>query len=44
MNACLIARHGGTSIESIDDAKKLLIGNPVLNAGGTVEIRALPLG
>lgn len=28
--------------ESIDDAKKLLLGNPVLNAGGTVEIRALP--
>lgn len=28
--------------ESIDDAKKLLLGNPVLNAGGTVEIRELP--
>lgn len=28
--------------ESIDDAKRLLIGNPVLNAGGTLEIRELP--
>ena len=28
--------------ESIDDAKKFLLGNPVLNAGGTLEIRTLP--
>jgi hypothetical protein len=28
--------------ESIDDAKKLLQGNTVLNAGSTLEIRALP--
>ena len=28
--------------ESIDDAKKLLQCNPVLNAGGTLEMRTLP--
>ena len=28
--------------ESLDDAKTLLDGNPWLDAGGTVEIRALP--
>ena len=27
--------------ESIDDAKKFLLGNPVLNAGGTLEMRTL---
>ena len=27
--------------ESIDDAKKLLQGNPVLNAGGMLEMRTL---
>ena len=30
--------------ESIEEAKKLLEGNPVLEAGGTVEIRELPRG
>jgi hypothetical protein len=29
---------------SLDDAKTLLAGNPVFEAGGTVEIRALPRG
>ena len=28
--------------ESVDQAKSLLIGNPVFEAGGTVEIRELP--
>ncbi len=28
--------------ESLEDARKLLVGNPVLDAGGTVEIRELP--
>lgn len=28
--------------DSLDDAKNLLIGNPVFEAGGTVEIRELP--
>ena len=28
--------------ESLDHAKKLLEGNPVLESGGTVEIRELP--
>ena len=28
--------------ESFDQAKSLLIGNPVFDAGGTVEIRELP--
>ncbi len=28
--------------ESMDDARKLLEGNPVYEAGGTVEIRELP--
>ena len=28
--------------ESIDAAKKLVFGNPVFEAGGTVEIRELP--
>ena len=28
--------------ESLDDAKQFLIGNPVYEAGGTVEICALP--
>jgi len=28
--------------ESIEHAKKLLAGNPVLESGGTVEIRELP--
>jgi len=27
---------------SLDQAKSLLIGNPVFEAGGTVEIRELP--
>ncbi|MES2076086.1 MAG: hypothetical protein V4462_10775 [Pseudomonadota bacterium] len=30
--------------ESIEDAKKLLEGNPTLDGGGTVEIRELPRG
>ncbi|HEY2068014.1 MAG TPA: hypothetical protein VGG48_00545 [Rhizomicrobium sp.] len=30
--------------ESLDAAKVLLSGNPVFEAGGTVEIRALPRG
>ena len=29
---------------SLDDARKLLVGNPVFEAGGTVEIRELPQG
>ena len=29
---------------SLDDARKLLVGNPVFEAGGTVEIRELPEG
>ena len=28
--------------ESLEHAKKLLVGNPVLESGGTVEIRELP--
>lgn len=28
--------------ESLDDAQRFLAGNPVYEAGGTVEIRALP--
>ena len=28
--------------ESLEEAKKLLVGNPVFEAGGTVEIRDLP--
>jgi hypothetical protein len=27
---------------SLDDARRLVIGNPVFESGGTVEIRALP--
>ncbi len=30
--------------ESLEQAKKLLVGNPVLESGGTVEIRELPRG
>jgi hypothetical protein len=30
--------------ESLEQAKRLLVGNPVLDAGGTVEIRELPRG
>jgi hypothetical protein len=30
------------SARSLDEARMLLIGNPVFEAGGTVEIRALP--
>jgi hypothetical protein len=30
--------------ESLEDAKRLLDGNPVYEAGGTVEIRKLPRG
>ncbi len=30
--------------ESLDAARALLAGNPVFEAGGTVEIRALPRG
>jgi hypothetical protein len=30
--------------ESLEDAKRLLDGNPVYEAGGTVEIRELPRG
>ena len=30
------------SAGSLDQAKSLLVGNPVLEAGGTVEIRELP--
>ena len=30
--------------ESLDDAKVLLKGNPVLDSGGTVEVRELPRG
>ena len=29
--------------DSLDEAKSLLVGNPVFEAGGTVEIRELPL-
>jgi hypothetical protein len=29
--------------DSLDQAKSLLVGNPVFEAGGTVEIRELPL-
>ena len=32
------------SAASLDAAKSLLIGNPVYEAGGTVEIRELPRG
>lgn len=28
--------------ENLEQAKKLLVGNPVLESGGTVEIRELP--
>jgi hypothetical protein len=28
--------------DSLDDARRLLVGNPVFEAGGTVEIRELP--
>jgi hypothetical protein len=28
--------------DSLDDARSLLVGNPVFEAGGTVEIRELP--
>ncbi len=28
--------------QSLEDARTLLVGNPVLDAGGTVEIRELP--
>jgi hypothetical protein len=28
--------------DSLDRAKSLLVGNPVFEAGGTVEIRELP--
>ena len=31
------------SAGSLDQAKSLLVGNPVFEAGGTVEIRELPL-
>lgn len=41
-----IARHIGGYIrvraQSLDAARALLIGNPVYEAGGTVEIRELP--
>jgi hypothetical protein len=30
------------SAGSLDDARRLLVGNPVFEAGGTVEIRELP--
>jgi hypothetical protein len=30
------------SARNLDDARRLLIGNPVFEAGGTVEIRELP--
>jgi hypothetical protein len=30
------------SAGSLDQAKSLLVGNPVFEAGGTVEIRELP--
>nr|WP_316642080.1 YciI family protein [uncultured Roseateles sp.] len=30
--------------ESLDEAQKLLAGNPTFEAGGTVEIRELPQG
>lgn len=30
------------SAENLEDAKKLIVGNPVFEAGGTVEIRELP--
>lgn len=30
------------SADSLDDARALVIGNPVFEAGGTVEIRELP--
>lgn len=30
------------SASSLDDARTLLVGNPVFEAGGTVEIRELP--
>jgi hypothetical protein len=29
--------------DNLDEAKSLLAGNPVFEAGGTVEIRELPL-
>jgi hypothetical protein len=32
------------SAASLDEARKLLSGNPVFEAGGTVEIRELPRG
>ncbi|MGK5054417.1 hypothetical protein [Janthinobacterium sp. RB2P8] len=40
--AATLVRLSTVQAESIDDAKKFLLGNPVLNAGGTVEIRELP--
>jgi hypothetical protein len=30
--------------DSIEEAKLLLVGNPILDAGGTIEVRALPPG
>ena len=43
--APLMARVVGyirVTADSLDQAKSLLIGNPVYDAGGTVEIRELP--
>jgi hypothetical protein len=45
-SACEITAHLSgyirVSAESLDHAKSLLSGNPVFEAGGTVEIRELP--
>lgn len=41
----ITAKLGGyikVRAESLDDAKSFLAGNPVFEAGGTVEIRELP--
>lgn len=41
----ITAKLGGyikVQAESLDEARKLLVGNPVFEAGGTVEIRELP--
>jgi hypothetical protein len=43
--AALTAHLAGfirVNADSLDQAKSLLIGNPVFEAGGTVEIRELP--
>jgi hypothetical protein len=37
-----IVGHLRVSAESVEQARELVIGNPVFEAGGTVEIREMP--